>query len=165
MEVARKDAFQYQPQWEVQQPEQKKKGKNKPQPSYRKEKVVAFLSIASLMALSLVLLLRYATIIQMRHEVHRQQSQIEELEKQVRKQKIELERVSKSRAIEEEALVRLEMQYPTPENTQYISIDQTKVQLLTEALEQRVNAYYAEEVPKTSIFTKMVGKFTALLNI
>lgn len=164
MEVVRKEYHHYQPEWEQQQPTPKKK--KKPQKSYRFEKAAVALSICGLLVLSLFLLLRYAAITELRHQVHSQNNTLQQLEEQKEKLKIELERVSKSRAIEEEALTKLEMKYPTPENTQYISINQTKVALLTNELNNRMKSQgEPQEQPKTNPLMRVFHKFTALLNI
>ncbi|GAB6088371.1 hypothetical protein [Alkaliphilus crotonatoxidans] len=96
--------------------------------------------------------------------VHAQNNTLEQMEMQREKLKIELERVSKSRAIEQEALERLKMQYPSPENTQYIVINQTKVDLLTNELNNRIKLEENLEQPRISPLKRVVHKFTALLN-
>lgn len=165
MEVIRKEYYQFEPKWEEQQQQAPKK-QNKPKKSYRLEKVVIALSISGLLVLSLFLLLRYAAITEMRHQVHSLNNKLQQLEVQKEKIKIEMERVSKSRAIEYEALNRLEMKYPTAESTQYISINTTKVQLLTNELNNRMNGETEIRVSSdANLFARLFHKFTGLLNI
>jgi cell division protein FtsL len=161
LEVIRKEYPQLQPE-RREKPTPKKKGM--PQKSYRLEKAAVALSICGLLVLSLFLLLRYAAITELRHHVHAQNNTLEQMEMQREKLKIELERVSKSRAIEQEALERLKMQYPSPENTQYIVINQTKVDLLTNELNNRIKLEENLEQPRISPLKRVVHKFTALLN-
>ncbi|MBM7614594.1 cell division protein FtsL [Alkaliphilus hydrothermalis] len=138
MEVARKDYYQLQePQEQLQR--QPKKQKKKAPKSYRFEKVMATAGIVTILVLSLSLLLRYASITEARHDVHGLSKQLEQLENQREKLKVEMEKVSKSMTIEAAAKERLNMQYPSKEQVFYVAVDPTKVALMNNEIDKKIN--------------------------
>ncbi len=164
MEVVRKDYYQYQPAVEeMQQPNKPKKKANK---SYRLQKVMAALSISVFLLLSIFLLLRYAAITEAKHRVIQLTNQLEQIENQRDKLKIELERVSKSNWIEMEAQNRLSMIYPDSSQTYYISINPTKVALLTNEMNRQLSIEEAShETAGGNIVSKVLSKFVGLFKI
>ncbi|WP_026476367.1 septum formation initiator family protein [Alkaliphilus transvaalensis] len=165
MEVARKEYYQLQEQQQLNL-DKKKQKKIKPQKSYRLEKVMATLGIMTILAMSLPLLLRYTAITEVKHQIHRLDQQLDQMENQREKLKIEMERVSKSRAIEEAATERLGMNYPSQEDTFYVSIDQTTVAMMNQEINRRVNASGEEPmVGNTNPLSKMLNRIGNILNI
>ncbi len=164
MEVVRKDYYQYQPA--VEQPQPQKKPKKKAKKSYRLEKAMAALSISVFLLLSIFLLLRYAAITEAKHRVIQMTKQLEQIENQRDKLKIELERVSKTNWIEMEAQNRLSMIYPDASQTYYIDINPTKVALLTNEMNRQLSIEEGgHEAAEGSIISKVLNKFAGLLKI
>ncbi len=168
MEVVRKDYNQLHQQEYIKQEKQKPEPnkKKKAKKNYRLEKVMATLGIMSVLILGISLLLRYASITELRHQVHRLDKQLEQMENQKEKLKIEMEKVSKSKSIEEAARERLNMQYPGKEDVFYVAIDPTKVSLINNEINKQINK--VEEIQLSSNsnpFSKMLHKITGFLNI
>ncbi|KAB3533200.1 hypothetical protein [Alkaliphilus serpentinus] len=163
MEVARKDYIPYNIEERIpQQPQRKKRVKvNK---GHRIAKVAAVSTIAIILAMGLTIVLRFATITEMRHQLHGLNKQVEEAEAQKEKLRAELETVSKSRWIETEAKERLAMTYPQTENTYYFKVDETKVMLLSSQLTK--NMVYEElQVEKKGFLAETFNRVLAFLNI
>lgn len=165
MEVARKDYIPYNIEEKHPIEPQRSKSKGvKVNRSHRFAKVVAVSSVAILLAMGLTLVLRYAAITEMRHQLHGLNKQLEEVEAQKEKLRGELESVSKSRWIEAEAKERLGMTYPQLENTYYIKVDETKVMLLTSQLHKNI-ASEEVKIEKSGFLSKTFNRVMALLNI
>lgn len=165
MEVVRKDYYQYQTAVEQQKLQQPNKQKKQAKKSYRLEKVMAALSISVFLLLSIFLLLRYAAITEAKHRVIKLTTQLEQVEKQRDKLTIELEKVSKSNWIEVEAQNRLNMKYPSSSQTNYITINPTKVALLTNEMNKQLSLDSNEITNEGSVINKMLNKFVGLFKI
>ena len=75
------------------------------------------------LALSLFILFRYANITKMKLEITEIQQQKIQLEKEKEDLLAELESIKSVTRIEEEALVKLGMDYPTEDQIVYVSVD------------------------------------------
>lgn len=75
------------------------------------------------LALSLFILYRYANITKMKLEITEMQQQKIQLQKEKEDLMAELEAIKSLTRIEEEALVKLGMDYPTEDQVVYISVD------------------------------------------
>ncbi|WP_042681473.1 cell division protein FtsL [Anaerosalibacter massiliensis] len=100
----------------------KKNNKNKKNKSNDKLK---FLLCATIILLTcLLILLRYTYITKMRLEVSKLENEKNQLEKEKQEAVAELDRVKSASKIEEDAKVKLGMDYPTDEQVVYVSIDE-----------------------------------------
>ena len=166
MEVVRKDYYQYQQAEEQQLQQPNKQVKKKAKKSYRLEKVIAGLSISVFLLLGIFLLLRYASITEAKHQVIKLTNQLEQVENQKDKLKIELEKLSKSNWIEMEAKNRLNMTYPNSNQTYYITINPTKVALLTNEMNKQLALHNVEfEGREAGVISKVFSKFVGLFKI
>ncbi len=108
------------------QPEiRKKKRKNR-----RFEKTIATIIIVAVFACSILILMRFTVITEARNNVNNLEKQLEELETEKAKLKVDVEKALKSGWIESEAKIRLEMDYPTTEQIIGITVDSSKVAML-----------------------------------
>jgi len=165
LEVARKDYYQlHEPEEQLQR--QPKKQKKKEPKRYRFEKVMATVGIITILVLSLSLLLRYASITETRHQVHGLSKQLEQLESQREKLKVEMEKVSKSKTIEAAAKERLNMQYPSKEQVFYVAVDPTKVALMNNEINKKINnGEVIGANNNQSTLKKMFHKISGMFNI
>lgn len=79
--------------------------------------------------------------------------------------KVEVERVSKSRWIEEEAIERLGMQYPLPEQVIYIHVPPTEVALLTSQINIKNEWLPSSQNSSIDAIYKIFGKIATLFKI
>lgn len=107
--------------------------------SYRLEKFLIVAIIAAIFAFSILILTRFMAIAEVRYRVNKLEKQLEELEIEKVKLKIDLEKVSQSGWVEDEAKDRLQMDYPAPEQIVHININPAKVAMLTNEMEQFKN--------------------------
>ncbi|KAB3538596.1 hypothetical protein F8154_01505 [Alkaliphilus pronyensis] len=164
MEVVRKDYLPHvteekQHNHQIKRPKKQKKNK------FRLLKVATACSISCLLMLGLVVVVGYASTTELKHEILSLNKQLEEVEANRDKLKVELEKLSKSRWIEAEAEGRLGMVYPLPENTYYFSVNSTKVSLLTNELNNNMNDKESTGPDKDGFLSRTISKFVALLNI
>ncbi|SES64521.1 hypothetical protein SAMN05660297_00068 [Natronincola peptidivorans] len=160
MVVARKKYDYAQPQEQQQQQQFKKP---KPKRSYRFEKIVVSIGIIAALSLSLMLLTRFAVITETRYRVNHLNTQLEQLHTQKEKLRVEAEKVSKSRWIESEAIDRLDMQYPSPEQILYIHVHPAEVAELSSQLSSKIEEnptyHVASNNNLNKVFDIIVGLF------
>ncbi len=113
MVLARKQPTYDDEQTKKQKP--KKNIKKKRQKRYILEKIIVVFAIALVFSYCILILTRYMSIVQIRHNVSKLERQLEGLEVEKTKLKVNVEKVSKSEWIENEAKNRLKMDYPNPE--------------------------------------------------
>ncbi|HZX21790.1 MAG TPA: cell division protein FtsL [Clostridia bacterium] len=111
--------------------EKRSKTYRKKRKSFIFEKVIIMGIIGVAFAFSILVLTRFMTITETRYGLTGLEKQLERLEIEKTKLKIEIEKVSKSGWIESEAETRLQMNYPTAEQTICINVDPAKVAMLT----------------------------------
>jgi len=111
---------------EKQFPAHKKKRK-----SYIFEKIVVMAIVGVVFVCSMIILTRFTSITEARYSVDNLEKQLEELETEKTKLRIEVEKVLKSGWIEDEAKTRLQMDYPTAEQVICINVNPAKVAMLT----------------------------------
>ncbi len=99
--------------------------------SYRFEKILITMIIAIIFICSIFILTRFTAITEARNNVNNLEKQLEKLEVERTKLKVEVEKVSKSGWIESEARNNLQMDYPTTEQMINININPAKVAMLT----------------------------------
>ncbi|AOY77435.1 cell division protein FtsL [Clostridium formicaceticum] len=161
MVVARK---KYNPIENHGQQQEKTIKKKKLKRSYRFEKIVLSMGIITVLSLSLMLLTRFATVTEVRHRVNHLNKQLEQLETQKEHLRIEVEKVSKSRWIEREAMERLSMQYPLPEQVVYIHVDPTEIAKLSHQLQYGEEQLDAQN-GSGNIFGETLNRFLGLFRI
>ncbi|SHH62457.1 septum formation initiator family protein [Sporanaerobacter acetigenes] len=93
--------------------------------SNSKNKLQFIMSAIIALMICLLVLYRYAHITQMRLEITQLESQKIELEKEKQDLLAELDRVKSSSKIEEDAKIKLGMDYPTEEQIVYISMNES----------------------------------------
>jgi cell division protein FtsL len=98
--------------------------KNTSKKSNSKNKLQFIASAIIALMICLLILYRYAHITQLRLEITQLESQKIELEKEKQDLLAELDRVKSSSKIEEDAKIKLGMDYPTDEQIVYISMDE-----------------------------------------
>lgn len=174
MVVARKE-LDYLPPQEQQQKKVIKKQKSKK--NYRFESIVFGTGLVITLCLCLMLLLRFTTITEVRHRVDSLNSQLAELEMQKQHLKIKVESLSKSKWIEKEAIERLDMQYPLPEQVIYIHVPPTEVAMISSQINSNnekmlSSGTSSEKVTKNTkrntsenIIYSVVGKIVGLFRI
>lgn len=164
MELARKENYfldlEVQPKERVE-----KKNKTHKQREYRFQKVMAIFCIAVIFLMSIILVFRYSTIIKERHQVYSLINELELLNNQKRMLSIEMEKMLKSEWIEQEAKVRLDMRYPTTEETHYFIVDRTKLLKLTKQGETASDFEDREHsIEKVGVFRRLLGTVAGLLD-
>lgn len=162
MVVAREKYDYLQPQ---EQKQTKTIKKQKPKKNYRFQKVLLCTNIVAILALSLVLLLRFATITEARHQVHTLNSQLDQLKMQKEHLKVKVESASKSKWIEKEAIERLSMQYPLLEQMLYIHVSPQETAMLTREMRVHNNEVFDEEISKKNSILNMAAKIVGLFKI
>lgn len=162
MVIARKN-YEYLP---IQEEQQKKTPRQqKPKKNYRFAKFMLSMGIIATFSLSLMLLMRFVTITEARHRVHNLNMQLEELENQKERLRIEVERVSKSKWIEGEAKERLNMQYPLPEQVLYIHVHPNEIAMVSSKLHHS-SAEVPSPPPNTQhALYRVIDKFVGLFRI
>lgn len=103
----------------------------KRQKSYKFEKIIITIIIAIVFVFSILILTRFTAITEVRYNVNSLEKQLETLEIEKTKLKVEVEKVSKSGWIESEAKTRLQMDYPIAEQIISINVNPAKVAMLT----------------------------------
>jgi len=99
--------------------------------SYMFEKIVVMAVVGVVFVCSMLILTRFTAITEVRYSVDNLEKQIERLETEKTKLRIEVEKVLKSGWIEDEAKTRLQMDYPTAEQVIGINVNPAKVAMLT----------------------------------
>ncbi|SDK40285.1 cell division protein FtsL [Natronincola ferrireducens] len=161
MVVAKRKYDYLEPQ---EQQQQKPIQRQKPKKNYRFEKIMMGFGIITVLSISLVLLIRFATITEAKHRIHHLHNQLEQLETQKEHLRVEVERVSKSRWIEREAKDRLNMQYPLPEQIIYISVDPIETAMLRNQLNNNEEEIY-DKGGSGDTFNKIFSRFVGLFKI
>lgn len=127
---------------------------------------MAGLSIFVFLFLGIFLLLRYAAITEAKHQVIKLNNQLEQVVNQKEKLKLELEKATKSELIEMEAMSRLNMTYPKVDQTYYITVNPTKVALLTQEMNKQLALpQEGVSVPAEGVMSKVINKFVELFRI
>ncbi|SNS24621.1 cell division protein FtsL [Anaerovirgula multivorans] len=162
MVVARKTYDYLQPQ---EQQQEKVVKKQKPLKNYRFEKIMLGIGIVAVFSLSLMLLIRFATITETRYQVHSLNNQLEQLETQKERLRIEVEQVSKSRWIEREAIERLDMQYPLPDQVLYIHVHPAEVAMVSSQIKKQYDEMLPSEIASDNIIYTMFSKIVGLFRI
>lgn len=103
----------------------------KKQKGYRFEKIIVTTIIGIIFVCSILILTRFTTITEARYNINSLEKQLESLEIEKTKLRIDVEKVSKSGWIEDEAKNRLQMDYPAAEQVICINVDPAKVAMLT----------------------------------
>lgn len=141
--------------------EQPKAPKNKKKKNYFFEKIIITMALTVALSFSILVLTRFTSITETKHKVHGLQKQLENLEVEQEKLRVEVEKVSKSKWVEDEAIVRLDMQYPLPEQMIYININPAKVSLLSSEIKKmNTNSTTAQGEESKGffiIFERLVG--------
>ncbi|MGV8145128.1 MAG: hypothetical protein ACLKAK_07955 [Alkaliphilus sp.] len=167
MESARKEYYNFeverQPKAKLQVKEQINK-KTKKRSNYRLQKAMVISCIALVFLMSIALLFRYSSIIEERHQVYALNNQLELLKNQQRMLSIEKEGKIKSEWIEQEAKNRLDMRYPSAEQTHFFRIDQSKHRELSKKIETENKVELVEQSEnKASIIRRMFSTVVGLL--
>lgn len=162
MVVARKSYEYLQPQ---EQQQEKIVKKQKPKKNYRFEKVMLGVGIVVVLSLSLMLLIRFATITETRYQVHTLSKELEKLETQKERLRIQVEQVSKSRWIEREAVERLDLQYPLPNQVLYIHVHPSEVAMVSSQINNQYDEVLSSEVTAGKTINTMLSRFVGLFRI
>jgi len=133
--LARKESIYIHEQMEEKQQSITNKSK-KPKKNYRFEKIIITITLATVLAFSILLLTRFMAITEAKHRVNSLQNQIVRLEVEKEKLRVEVEKVSRSGWIESEAISRLDMVYPSQDQMIYININPTKVEMLASEMKK-----------------------------
>ena len=94
-------------------------------------KIVVMAIVGIVFVCSMIILTRFTSITEARYSVDNLEKQLERLETEKTKLRIEVEKVLKSGWIEDEAKTRLQMDYPTAEQVICINVNPAKVAMLT----------------------------------
>ncbi|ABR49036.1 hypothetical protein Amet_2886 [Alkaliphilus metalliredigens QYMF] len=162
--VVAQEEYKHLGQEEKQYQQQAPKTQKKPKPKSRKfEKIMIASCLGVILALSLLLLLRYVGITEARHRVHNLGNELEQLEVQKEHLRVEVERASKSKWIEQEAKERLNLQYPTSQQMNYIQIDVTQVALVNQVIStHRLSQHKQDQLQHRGI-KRLFGKIFSLI--
>jgi len=148
--LARKESIYIHEQMEEKQQSITNKSKN-PKKNYRFEKIIITITLATVLAFSILLLTRFMAITEAKHRVNSLQNQIVRLEVEKEKLRVEVEKVSRSGWIESEAISRLDMVYPSQDQMIYININPTKVEMLASEINKtKGNNFILREDNKNS---------------
>ena len=79
--------------------------------------------------------------------------------------KVKVESASKSKWIEKEAIERLSMQYPLPEQMLYIHVSPQETAMLTREMRVHNNEVFDEEISKKNSILNMAAKIVGLFKI
>ncbi|PHS36459.1 MAG: hypothetical protein COA82_00330 [Alkaliphilus sp.] len=161
MELARKEYYELDAQLQPQK--QMKNDNKKNKESNQKSMLVSCIALIFLM--SITLLFRYSSIIEARHQVYSLNNQLELLTNQKRMLNIDMERAITSEWIEQEAMKRLDMNYPTVEKTHFFAVDQVRLAKLTKQIENE-NRIELVKKPKNkaSLFARFFSSVVGLLD-
>lgn len=85
-------------------------------------KATILLGAFSLVIMCTVLLLNYAQVTSLKYQSTRQKTQIENLNEEIQRYDVELDRIKESGWIEKYALQKLNMKYPTEEQLIYLKL-------------------------------------------
>ncbi len=99
--------------------------------SHMFEKIIVMAIVGVVFVCSILILTRFTAITEARYSVDNLEKQLEGLEIEKVKLKIEVEKVLKSGWIEDEAKTRLQMDYPAAEQVICINVNPAKVAMLT----------------------------------
>ncbi len=163
MVLARKESVYVHEQVEEKQQHKPKRNK-KPKQDYRFEKIIVTTSLAIIFVFSILLLTRFMSITEVKHTVNKLQNRVEDLEIEREKLRVEVEKVSKSRWIEEEAKSRLNMVYPSSDQMIYININPTKVASINNELRSVNNDSFDQEV-EMGVFNSFFSKLFSYISI
>lgn len=105
--------------------------------SYVFEKIIVMAIVGVVFVCSMLILTRFTAITEARYSVDNLEKQLEGLEIEKVKLKIEVEKVLKSGWIEDEAKTRLQMDYPTAEQVICINVNPAKVAMLTNEINKQ----------------------------
>lgn len=167
MVLAREESIYIQERIEERQqpkPNHKNNKNKKPKKNYRFEKVIISLALTTVLASSILLLTRFMAITEAKHRVNRLQYQIERLEVEREKLRVEVEKVSKSGWIESEAMTRLGMVYPSPDQMIYININPTKVAMLASEL-KKSNNLISTEKDQNKAYSNFISRLVSNIRI
>ena len=105
--------------------------------SHMFEKIIVMAIVGVVFVCSMLILTRFTAITEARYSVDNLEKQLEGLEIEKVKLKIEVEKVLKSGWIEDEAKTRLQMDYPTAEQVICINVNPAKVAMLTNEINKQ----------------------------
>ncbi len=164
MELARKEYYELDEQLKPQKQVKNDSKKNK-ENTYRLQKSMLVSCIVLIFLMSITLLFRYSSIIEARHQVYSLSNQLELLTNQKRMLNIDLERAVTSEWIEQEAMKRLNMKYPTVEKTHFFAVDQVRLAKLTKQIESE-NRIELVKQPKSkaSLLVRFFSSVVGLLD-
>ena len=111
----------------------------KKQKNYRLEKIIVVFVVFVVFMFSILILMKFTAITEARYNVNNLEKQLEKLEIEKAKLKVDLEKVSKSEWIENEAKTRLQMDYPIAGQIIGINVDPAKVAILTNKINKTNN--------------------------
>ncbi|HZK57278.1 MAG TPA: cell division protein FtsL [Clostridia bacterium] len=111
--------------------EKRSQTRKKEQKNHRFAKIFITSIVGIVFACSILILTRFTAITEARYNVDSLEKRLEKLETEKTKLRIEVEKVSKSGWIEDEAKTRLQMDYPTTEQVICINVDPAEVAMLT----------------------------------
>lgn len=130
----------------------------------RKSKKIVLMKIKMIMfsflilAIALVVLLRYAHITKMKYDITMLDKEIEKLNSQKQYLLIELEKIKESKWIEKEAEQRLGLKYPTNDQTVYVTVEDLFNNEI-EVAEDKGNNNYIFLNAFRNVVNKMFGYF------
>lgn len=104
---------------EPKKPVRKVKTKKK---KIRRKKLKLILGVAVIFSMAFVSVGRYTTILTLSADIRAQKKEVQAIQKDNQNLKVELAKLNNTRAIEEEAVSKYQMTYPTNKNTYYISV-------------------------------------------
>lgn len=146
MVVARKEFQKYDfEQEEIKRPKRNKK----PKKNNTLIKLKLFLYATGILAIAIVILLRFAYISKLQYDLSNLETEVSNLEKEQQNLSIGLERIKDSRWIEEVAMDSLNMSYPDETQKAYIDVNtDNSLELATKE----------ENLPNTAENNNLIGK-------
>jgi cell division protein FtsL len=139
--------------------------KNDVQKSYIPETCALLFCIAAILVLNLFLLGRFADITSTKHQVSQMEKKMEQLQNQREQLAVSIEKSSRLDWIEQEAVARLNMQYPDKNQIIYISVDPVRVQLVAGQMKHQVTDDVLEGSILPQSIEKIFHKFAGVLRI
>ena len=139
--------------------------KKEVQKSYIPETCALLFCIAAILVLNLFLLGRFADITSTKHQVSQMEKKMEQLQNQREQLAVSIEKSSRLDWIEQEAMARLNMQYPDKNQIIYISVDPVRVQLVAGQMNHQVTEDDLEGSILPQSIEKIFHKFAGVLRI
>ncbi|RKD34294.1 cell division protein FtsL [Thermohalobacter berrensis] len=137
----------------------KYRGKNKKSKVKVKMRLKLFLFSFVALGICLLILLRYAYITQLKYDIAKIDTQIEELNKEKQELIVELETIKDSEIVEKNAKAKLGMIYPTEDQVVYISVGDESIENQEKIAKEKNNNFIFLKA-----FRNVVNKMVNFIN-